>query len=212
MYLESDLYYYNNCPISHQVLIGLLKDFKNPNDKIYRLLEEGKLIGLKKGLYIAQNKFVASTISPFLIANHLHGPSYVSLDYALQHYHAIPESVKTITSVTTKAKKIFQCSLGIYKYTHIALPYYAMGIKQLNLQDDHFALIASPEKALTDKIVLTKGLSMRSKKEVSDFLLEDLRIDEYWLKQLDINTLTKIQAVAPKANSIDIVLKFISEL
>ena len=39
-------------PITHQLLISLLKDYKRPNDKINEWVKQRKLITLKRGLYV----------------------------------------------------------------------------------------------------------------------------------------------------------------
>ena len=97
-------------------------------------------------MYVIHNKMLPIQLSLYLIANHLYGPSYVLLDYALQHYGAIPEQVKMITSVTTKSKKIISCPLGNYSYLPANKEYYPVGIVQYKISDTQYALLASPEK------------------------------------------------------------------
>ncbi len=88
---------YASQPISHQLLLSLLNGYKRPNDKIHDLIKKGDLQILKRGLYLAGPS--VSTIKPatFLIANHLLGPSYVSLDSALSYHGLIPERVFEIS-------------------------------------------------------------------------------------------------------------------
>ena len=43
----------SNQPLTHQLLAGLLKDYKRPNDKILSLKADGLIEPIKKGLYIA---------------------------------------------------------------------------------------------------------------------------------------------------------------
>jgi hypothetical protein len=63
-------------------------------------------------------------------------------------------------------------------------------------------MIASPEKALCDKIVLTAGVQLRSISQTMDFLLEDLRIDEEQLQALDVQAIQSWVEDAPKRNSL----------
>jgi len=93
-------------PLSRQLILELLKDYKRPNDKISEWIKNGELISLRRGLYIPGPKSDIEKPEPFLIANHLCGPSYVSLESALSYWGLIPERVYEITSVTLKSKKI----------------------------------------------------------------------------------------------------------
>jgi predicted transcriptional regulator of viral defense system len=82
-----------------------LKDYKRPNDKINTLKSEGLLESIKKGLYIAGPKIASAKPENSLLANHILGPSYVSVDTALSYYGLIPERVHEIASMTTKASR-----------------------------------------------------------------------------------------------------------
>lgn len=63
-------------------LLESLADYRAPNFKIHSLLKEKQLIGLKKGLYVVAPSNQNQLISLSLVANHLYGPSYVSLESA----------------------------------------------------------------------------------------------------------------------------------
>ena len=93
-------------------------------------------------------------------------------------------SVYEIASMTTQARRKFNTPLGTFTYARLPLPYYAFGIRSEKLADDQYAMVASPEKALCDKIITTSGLLIRSKKTARDFLLENMRMDEEALKRL----------------------------
>jgi predicted transcriptional regulator of viral defense system len=169
---------YVSQPLTHQVVVSLLKDYKRPNDKVHALLREGVLKSVKKGLYIAGLGVKGSKPEPFLVANHILGPSYVSLDTALSHHGWIPEWVYEVASMTTKASRKFVTPLGVFTYIYLSLPYYAFGIQQAQLANEQYAMVVSPEKTLFDKVITTPGLTFRSQKQVLNYLLEDLRIDE----------------------------------
>ncbi len=51
--------------------------------------------------------------------------------------------------------------MRMFTYTNLRLPYYAFGIQQVRLSDQQNVMIASPEKALFDKIVRTDGGMLR---------------------------------------------------
>src|SRR5689334_12736834 len=90
---------YASQPITHQMLLSILKGYKRPNDKINMLVEKGFLTPVKKGLYITGPALNAGKPGSFLLANHICGPSYVSIDSALSFYGLIPERVYETSSV-----------------------------------------------------------------------------------------------------------------
>ena len=102
---------YASQPLTHQVVVSLLKGYKRPNDKVHALLNEGVLESVKKGLYIAGPAIKTAKPEPFLLANHILGPSYVSLDTALSYHGWIPERVYEVASMTTKASRKFTTPL-----------------------------------------------------------------------------------------------------
>jgi len=199
-------------PLPHQLLAGYLKEYKRPNDKIKALKDKGLLETIKKGLYIAGPVLSGDKPNPFLLANHLLGPSYISNETALSYYGLIPERVYATTSVTIKASKEFKTPAGRFTYTHLDLPYYAFGINSTKVSGDLRALIASAEKALCDKIITTSGLLLRSISSAYEYLVEDLRIEESHLKELDTDTIKDWIKKAPKKDSLLMVVKMIEKL
>jgi hypothetical protein len=203
---------YEEEPLSLQIIMALLKDYKRPYDKIHELVKKGELTPIKNGLYIPGPKLDVSRPESLLLANHIWGPSYVSLETALSHWGLIPERVYEVSSATVKKAKRYKTPAGRFSYYHLPLPYYAFGIKSIKLTSKQTALIASPEKALCDKIILTTGIRLRSTKQVQEFLVEDLRIEEEALKNLDTAKMKSWLADAPKASSINELIKTISSL
>jgi hypothetical protein len=199
-------------PLTHQLLSSLLKDYKRPNDKIHQLLSAGIIEPVKKGFYLPSVKLSEIRTEPFLLANHMLGPSYVSFDSALSYYGLIPERVFEVSSATIKASRSFNTSAGTFSFTRMPLPYYSFGIRQVEVGENQNALIASPEKALFDKIVNTAGLNLRSKIAASEYLIENLRMDEDQLKQLDVQAMETWLSDSPKRESLGHVIKFINEL
>ena len=97
-------------------------------------------------------------LSRELIANHLYGPSYVSLETALSFYGIIPERTEVMRSVTFKRSKKFKTSLGLFEYQSIPSKIYSIGFKQEFVGDNYTYLIATPEKALCDLLLITANL------------------------------------------------------
>ncbi len=212
MSFRDDIQEYAEEPLTRQLITNLLKEYKRPNDKINELVKKGELTTIKKGLYIPGPKMDIRKPEPFLIANHLWGPSYISLETALSYWGLIPERVYEISSVTIKTTKTYKTAIGRFSYFHISLPYYSFGIQSVSLTPKQVVLIASPEKALCDKIVMTSGISLRSSKQVQEFLIDDLRIDEETLGKFDLNEISSWIGEAPKKSSLEMLIKTLKVL
>jgi hypothetical protein len=63
---------------------------------------------------------------------------------------------------------------------------------RVDLGDGRSFLIATPEKALADKIVEDRGTGIRTYAELRDYLLNNLRIDPVGLRELDAERLLDI--------------------
>ncbi|MDD8025446.1 MAG: hypothetical protein PHI34_02950 [Acidobacteriota bacterium] len=161
----------------YQVLIDALKGLAYPRNKINDLLRQGIIIRIKKGLYVFGDKHRRQPYSKELLANLVYGPSYVSLDYALAYYGIIPEKVESLTSVTPNRPHRFSTPMGLFVYRRIPARAYETGMVRVEGERSQAFLIASPEKALADKIVSVRGASIASIGEMGRFLEEDLRID-----------------------------------
>ena len=198
--------------LSYHLVKSLLHNYKRPNDKISELLEERKLISLKKGMYTAGDYIKVPKPTPFLIANCMLGPSYVSLDAALSWYKFIPERVYITSSITTKSSKTISNQIGVFEYIQQATPYYSVGISQIQLTTNQYVMVASPEKALIDKIITTVGLQFQSKKMVLPYLIENLRIDEDNLKRLNILKMKTWLTLSPKKNTLINFIKALDNL
>lgn len=203
----------SNQPLPHQLLVSILKDYERPNDKIYQLAKEGIIQSIKRGLYVVGPALNPdSRPEPFLLANHIFGPSYVSVETALSYYGLIPERVYETASMTTQASRKFNTPLGTFTYTRLPLPYYAFGTRSVKLADDKYAMVASAEKALCDKIITTSGLLLRSKKVAKEFLLENMRMDEGVLKQLNTQEMTTWIKGSMKEESLSMVIDVLQGL
>ena len=175
----------------HLALSSALTSYKYPKDKITKLLKSGRLLKLKRGFYVKSGGANDSVFySKEIVANLLYGPSYISLEYALSYYNIIPERVEVVTSVTSKRKKIFNTPLGTFQYSALNKRYYPAGISWQRLNDGRGFFIATREKALIDKLYFENSLS--SQKEMSRYLLENLRIEKSVLKELNCNLIEEI--------------------
>src|SRR5680860_543416 len=69
-------------------LLRSLQDYAYPRDKITTMLRWGDIVRVKKGIYVFGDAHARRPYSREILANMIYGPSYVSLDSALQ-YHAL---------------------------------------------------------------------------------------------------------------------------
>ena len=203
---------YAETPISRHLILELLKDYQSPNDKISELIKSEELISIRRGLYITGPKMDLPTPEPFLIANHLRGPSYVSLESALSYWNMIPERAYEISSVTIRTSKLYKTPVGRFSYQQLKIPYYSFGIKNIEYSPKQTMLVASPEKALCDKVVLTPKIYLRSIKQTQEFLLEDLRMDTEVLSTLDTKMMELWIKNAPKESSLKMLVKTLIQL
>ena len=161
----------------YQTLTDALKDLSAPRDKTTLLLRQGVIVRVKKGLYVFGDKYRRYPYSKELLANLVYGPSYVSLDYALAHHGLIPERVEALTSVTPSRSRRFDTPVGLFIYRRVPARAYEVGMVRVEGEHGQAFLIASPEKALADKVVSVRGARIASIGEIGRFLEEDLRID-----------------------------------
>jgi predicted transcriptional regulator of viral defense system len=203
---------FSESPISRHLILELLREYKRPNDKISELIKSGKLISIRRGLYTVGSKMDLPTPEPFLIANHLRGPSYVSLESALSYWNMVPERVFEISSVTTKTSKLYKTKAGRFSYKSLKTPYYSYGIKNIKLSVKQSILIASREKAVLDKVILTPRIHLRSIKQTTELLLEDLRLDVDELRSLDSIAMESWIEDAPKKNSLKMLVETLRAL
>ncbi|HSL38799.1 MAG TPA: hypothetical protein VK857_00390 [Desulforhopalus sp.] len=183
--MEESLRQLGNIPFGHEVLLSLLANYRRPNDKIADWLAKGMLTPLRRGLYVLGSETREGPLSLPLVANHLYGPSYVSLEFALSWHGLIPEGVHMVTSVTLRRSRLVATPLGQFSYTHLPQPAYSIGMRIEQGAGGVFFMLASPEKALCDLVMLTRRLPLMSVSAMLVWLEEHLRIDFETLAKMD---------------------------
>ena len=197
-----------NVPFDINVLSSLFPSCSHITEKARALVDSGKIIRLKKGLYIASEQESGKPFNRFLISNHIYGPSYVSLSAALRHYGLIPERVHTIQAVTTKHSRDFETPLGLFRYTGCPDEYFHIGLKIMHEHDVNF-LVATPEKAICDLINFSKGISLRFVKDVRTFLEDDIRFEMEALAYMDIEIIKRCAQHSRRQKSIENLITYI---
>ena len=195
-------------PFDLNVLSSVYPETKHIVEKARRLESDGKIIRLKKGMYVVSPEETGKALNRNLIANHIYGPSYVSLQTALRHYGLIPERVHLIQSLTTKHSRSFETPVGNFDYKCCSKEYFPIGVRLENDNDITY-LIATPEKALCDLINYSKGANIRFMKDVAQYLEEDIRFDMDTLSEFDMDILKNCAIYSRKSQNINTLIKYI---
>ena len=162
---------------------------KAKKDLQIRLEHEGKIIRLKRGLYVVNPKWNGQPVSLELIANHIYTPSYVSKHTALRYYGLIPERVNLIQSMTLKHTRKFENTLGTFEYIEVDKDYFPIGLHHEEVENAAF-VIASPEKALCD--TLYAAAAFRNKAELRTYLFDEIHMTESSLLGLDSDRIEEL--------------------
>jgi hypothetical protein len=142
--------------------------------QLSRWVASGRVRRLRRGLYVVADPYARRAPHPFEIANAIVSPSYVSMEYALGWYGIVPESVFTVTSVTTGRTGVRDTPFGRFAYRHVQ-PSFLWGYDLVPVSSGPPALrahayVATPEKALLDLLYFRTHADDRP-------LLEGLRLE-----------------------------------
>ncbi len=177
----------------YAMLMSVLSYYRKPRDVVTRLLKQGAILRVKKGLYVFAEVYRKGILCKESLANLIYGPSYISLEYALYYYGLIPERVEQVTSMTVLKSKTFTTPLGVFAYVHLNPKKVAVGITQVKIDLRHQVLMATPEKALADRLSFHKNLM--TSQDVLRFICEGLRIEEEALSKLSLSLLDDIREI-----------------
>lgn len=147
--------------------------------QLSRWVKSGKLVQIRRGLYMLAEPYRKIRPHPFYLANKIQRGSYVSLQSALEYYGLIPEYVPAVTSVTTRRPQTFATSFGNFIFRHINRKLF-FDYVQIEIGEGQLAFVATPEKSLLDLLYLTPGSDNPS-------YLRELRLQN--LENLDVERL-----------------------
>ena len=130
-----------------------------------RALKSGEVIRIHRGLYCLASKYLRRKPDPLVLAQRIHGPSYISLETALSYHDWIPEAVYAITSASMDRAREFETPLGHFSFTRIPQKVFYMEVTRIEKEGGRKSepgfhtgesfLIASPLKALADYVYAT---------------------------------------------------------
>jgi len=124
--------------------------------QLSRWAGNGRVNRLRRGLYALAPPYRKVIAHPFVIANRMVRPSYVSLQSALGFHGLIPESVPVTTSITTGRPGEFSTPLGTFVFRHVRTPLF-QGFREVEMGNRQPAFVATAEKALLDLLYLEKN-------------------------------------------------------
>lgn len=139
----------------------LLAGERDPGDvrrQLSRWKTSGKVVQLRRGVYVLGEPWRRVTPHPFLLANELQRPSYVSLESALAFHGLIPEAVPVTTSVTTGRPGTIETPVGRFLYRHVqSAAFFGYHRVPVLRHGEAEAFVADAAKALLDLVYLTPG-------------------------------------------------------
>ena len=171
--------------------------FPGSDDRRYGLVKRaiaaGEIIHIRRGLYCLARKYSKNGANLYILAQHVYGPSYISLESALSWYGWIPEAVHSVVSVVHEGKSMqaTDAHFGHFEFVRMTVEEGAF-LQQVARHElaGQVALIAAPLRALTDLAYLRKwswqGLG---------FVLEGLRIDEDKLRLVPVTEIKALHGV-----------------
>jgi len=139
-----------------EFIVFSLNDIRKIEKNFYRRRliewqEKGYIKKIVRGYYIFADTEI-NDITLYHIANKIYAPSYISLEIALSYYNLIPETVYTVTSVSTKRTYRFTTPVGEFFYRSMK-PELFFGYKIVKNNNITY-MIAEPEKAFLDYMYL----------------------------------------------------------
>ena len=199
-----------NTPIGGNELVAMLGNYKSATMKLSAMEHAGEVVRLKRGLYVVDGSILGFPPSAPICSNHIYGPSYVSLQWALSFYGLIPERVHTLTAITLKRSRDFENKLGYFTYKQVPEDYYPIGITSA-VSDGATFLIASPEKALCDTILNDLYVPNLSIIALHRYLEEDIRFDMDELGKMDVNILQACAECGRKTSTINNLINIVKK-
>jgi predicted transcriptional regulator of viral defense system len=127
-------------------------DYQQTHNRIQRLVKNGWLVRIKRGLYAINDlgSRGSISISPYVIAGILVEDSYVSFEAALNYHAMFDQFVQQFTSVSLRQYKTTDLESIQYRFIKTREGFF-VGWEQVEIEN-MTAKIASAEKALVDLI------------------------------------------------------------
>lgn len=134
--------------------------FPGSEDRRYglvkRAIASGQIVHIRRGLYCLGLEYQKKSVNLYALAQHVYGPSYVSLESALGWHGWIPEAVHAITSASFGKSKEFRTPLGVFSYDRVPQKVFYTDVQRCTDASGNVFLMAGPLKALADYVYVRK--------------------------------------------------------
>ena len=190
-------------PFSSAILGAELGSYSSIADKSAALVSDGTLVRIRRGLFCVSPEVSGQRLACGLVANHLYGPSYVSLEWALARYGMIPERVAVVGSVCMKRAKSFVTPLGRFEYHKVPAAHFVHGFTSVQDENGNFLMMATPAKALCDLVMLRPNLRMNSREAMRAFLFDDMRLSLDHDRKIDLSVVRDCITTGRKARLLE---------
>jgi hypothetical protein len=159
-----------------------------------RAMAAGEVARIRRGLYVVCPPYQKQKPEPLALAQHVYGPSYISMESALAFHGWIPEAVYTVVSVSLNRSRIFDTPVGRFEFVRIPQRTFYSGVDRIELPDmSGTVFMANPLKALTDLVYV------RHSDEMPGTLLNSLRIDSESLETVTVAQIDELAGNYPVA-------------
>lgn len=152
-----------------------------------RAIAAQEVVRIHRGLYCLSARYRDQPIDSFVTAQHLLGPSYVSLESALAFHGWIPEAVETVTSVCGERSRTVQTPIGRFCFVHVPQATLFEGVHRVSRRPPDACFVASPLKALADYVYVH-----RCDWKTPDPAIGSLRIDREQFESIDERQITRL--------------------
>ena len=155
-----------------------------------RAAASGDVIRIRRGLYCLSAELSPMLPHPYVLANLVYGPGYVSMETALEYHGWIPEAVHNVFCVTNSRCRRFLTPFGLFKYESISQNPLMADVARVDSEPSGTFFVASPLKAICD-IVVARHLDWTGVEP----LLESMRIESESLESLTTEDFGRLENV-----------------
>jgi predicted transcriptional regulator of viral defense system len=197
-------------PINHNTLLSALNDVAFPEQKIKYLKTKGSIQSVMRGWYLVNPS--VENYSLFYASNKFYGPSYISMLTALSYWGWIADRTFSYQAICLNRGKEIKNTIGRFIYYKQDADTYSLGVLNITESPNIVIQIASPTKALYDYFQNESNLTFNGKKDLYNFLENDLRFATENLKELDMHLLKELLQLGKKNRQINLLIKLIESL
>lgn len=159
-----------------------------------RAMAAGEVARIRRGLYILCPPYQKQKPDPLALAQHVYGPSYISMESALAFHGWIPEAVYTVVSVSQSRSRVFDTPVGRFEFVRVPQRAFYSGVDRIELPDQSGTVfMANPLKALADLVYV------RRLDDPPDSLPESLRIESESLESVTLAQVDELEGNYPAA-------------